>query len=174
MNGIMIAGCIPHEPLVRLLSSPFAISLVILGAVLVWSAMMHSMGWKTPVRLSSTASGEKCPPVVYAVIEDVVGVDGRGGAEYRLALRKRWEASPQFRRLLTQLTWFWGLGAVLVGGAVLVLIFVDAMPEKVSYGIGWGVPSLWVAIWAAITTSWVRRALKEEKLKWRRDDGVPI
>jgi hypothetical protein len=46
-----------------------------------------------PCRISSIPKGAQLRPGIYPMIEDIVGVDGAGGTEYREALNRRYEAS---------------------------------------------------------------------------------
>ena len=38
--------------------------------------------------------------------------------------------------------------------------------------LGWGVPFVWAAIWAAITIPWVRREMHKETITWEEDCGI--
>ena len=76
------------------------------------------------MRLSSTPCGTTTRPGVFVLVEDIVGVDGGGGQAYRRALVTRYETSVVFRRLLTQLNWFWGIGSLLAAVGVTAIVFV--------------------------------------------------
>ena len=81
----------------------------------------------------------------------------------------RYEKSKRFRRLLRQLDLFWGIPAFVIGVALLVAIGHHGVQQELAYGLGWGVPPLWAAIWAGITTVWVKIALRREHREWTRD-----
>lgn len=170
MTVILIAGSIPTEPLVRVLAMPLPIGLILLGIWLYASAVMYQFKLKTPIRLSSTPKGVVAPPLVYHIIEDVVAVDGDGKRQYRKALHARFEASPRFRRLLWHLTIFWGMPTAFVGAVLLALIFT--VKKEVAYGLGWGVPAAWAALWTVITFIWVITELKLEAQNWAVEGGA--
>jgi hypothetical protein len=102
---------------------PQAIVLYLAGAQLVITGAMHAMGLRTPIRLSSTPSGGLTPVGVYVLMEDIVAVDGGGNESFRMALAERYNASPRFRDMLTQLNWFWGIGSLIVAGVVTALAY---------------------------------------------------
>ena len=168
MTAGLVGLSIPSEPIVRGLALPFALADVMLGACFVCTVIAHRRHWKTPVRLSSTAPGEPCPPFAFVVLEDVVTVDG-GCPGFREAARRRWEASPVFRELLLQVTWAWGLSSVLVGAATLAV--VANVDEGVAYGMGWGLPSQHATSGALATFYWAKRKLQQERETWAVDHG---
>jgi len=165
MTVILIVASIPHEPWIRMLACPVAAFSLQIGLELILSVVLYHFRIRTPVRLSSTPVGMICPPLLFVLVEDLIGVDGNGGQEYRQALRSRFDASPIFRRLLVALTWFWGVGFVTLGVAMMALVFT--IPKVIAYGIGWGVPCIWAVIWVWITTRWTQRQLIKEK-RWFR------
>ncbi|KAL9618768.1 MAG: hypothetical protein Q9160_006562 [Pyrenula sp. 1 TL-2023] len=169
MTVILIAGSIPTEPLVRVLAIPLPIGFLLLGIWLYASSVMYQFRLTTPIRLSSTPKGVVAPPLVYHIIEDVVAVDGDGKRQFRKALHARFEASPRFRRLLWHLTIFWGMPTALIGAVLLALIFT--VKKEIAYGLGWGVPTLWAAIWTIITFFWVITELKLERQNWAVEGG---
>ncbi|KAL9105656.1 MAG: hypothetical protein Q9227_009205 [Pyrenula ochraceoflavens] len=169
MTVILIAASIPHEPLVRVLAIPLPVGFILLGIWLYASAIMYQFKLPTPIRLSSTPKGVVAPPLVYHIIEDVVAVDGGGKLRFRDALHDRFEASPRFRRMLWHLTNFWGLPTAFMGAILIALIFT--VDKEVAYGLGWGVPTVWAAIWTVITIIWVKAELKLEYDKWETEGG---
>ena len=94
----------------------------------------------------------------------MVAVEGGGGTTYREALNDRYLASPRFRGMLSRLTYFWGITALLISGGTAAVI--GAVETPVGFGIGWGVPFLWVAICSWITIVWVQRDLRLERENW--------
>ncbi|KAH0144542.1 hypothetical protein KCU67_g13035, partial [Aureobasidium melanogenum] len=104
---------------------------------------------------------------VFVLIEDVVAVDGGGGTLYREVLIARYEASPYFRTLLRQLNWFWGLGSFAVALMTTSLIYT-VENEDAAFGLGWSLCWVWAGVAAAITTFWVKRALRHEKQRLAR------
>lgn len=93
-------------------------------------------GRPAPFRISSSNKGEKVKPGVYTLLEDIVAVDGGAGRPYREALEARWSASPRFRRLMLDLSLFWSIPSILIGGACTVVVCVHSVPKPVAYGIG--------------------------------------
>lgn len=91
-------------------------------------------------------------------------MDGKGGKKYRQEAMARYNASPRFRSLLMQLLWFWSIPAILLGAAMIAVIYVTS--NDVAYGVGWGGPTLWIAVWTWITILWAQRALRIEKETW--------
>jgi len=160
----LIAGTAPHEPLLRLLAMPAPTILFYHGAQLTLFTVLHVANIRTPFRVSSVPRGERMPPGLYTLIEDVVSVDGNGGKPYREALRDRFNASPKFRRMIINLSFFWSIPALVVAGAVTAVIFTVDRP--VGYGIGWVVPFIWAGLWAFTTIKWVQHSLREEKEAW--------
>ena len=67
---------------------------------------------------------------------------------------------------------FWGIGALVVGGACMMVVFLEAVPVVVAYAVGWGVPPLWAGVWAGCTGVWVRGELRREREEWGRQDVV--
>lgn len=136
MSGILIGFSIPHNPWVRPLAMPVACFLVQMGVQLVWSGWMNKSKRPAPFMISSVPKGGRVPPFVLTAVEDIVGVDGDGGREYRNALWARYEASPRFRRMIAQQNWFWAIGALIDGIVTLVVIWLPMIPEEVAYGVG--------------------------------------
>ncbi|KAL1841781.1 hypothetical protein VTJ49DRAFT_6619 [Mycothermus thermophilus] len=167
MSAILIIFSIPHDPLVRPLAMPVALFLVQAGLHLTWAGWMNAARWPAPFKISSVAKGEVVPPFVLTCVEDVVGVDGDGGREYRDALMARYAASPRFRKMIIQQNWFWAVGSLAVGAGTLVVVWT--VPERVAYGVGWGAPLVFVIIWTTICVVWVFHSLRREKEAWRAE-----
>ena len=105
-------------------------------------------------------------PCTYMIIEDVLAVDTGLGRRYRKALSERYQASPVFRKMLRDMDLFWGVSAVVVGVACLVLVLDGNVQEEVAYGLGWGIPPVWAGVWAVVTMKWVQRTLRKEAQMW--------
>ena len=150
--------------------------------------MYSYFGWKAPFRISSTPKGEKVLPGIYYIVEDIVAVNAGGGRPFREGLAARYKASPIFRKMVRDLSWFWSVGGLIIAGATTVVVVINPVPEPVSYGLGrdvpsllvkcklthsgWGVPFLWAGIWAAITVPWVQSAMKKERISWEEETNV--
>ena len=134
MTGILIGASIPHDPLVRPLAIPVSLFLIQVGCQLVWTGWMNARGGLAPCKISSVAKGERVPPLVLTIVEDIVGVDGAGGRVYRDSLMARYKVSERFRKMIAQQNWFWAVGALIDGIGTLVVIWT--VPERVAYGVG--------------------------------------
>ncbi|KAK4244824.1 hypothetical protein C7999DRAFT_34806 [Corynascus novoguineensis] len=167
MTAILIGASIPHNPLVRPLAIPVSLFFIQIGCQLVWAGWMSRTGRPAPCKISSVPKGGPVPPLVLTIVEDIVGVDGAGGREYRDSLLARYEVSPRFRYMIAQQNWFWAIGALIDGIGTMVVIWT--VPEKVAYGVGWGSPLIFVIIWTTISVHWVRRSLRREKELWRAE-----
>lgn len=173
MTAVLIGGSIPHPPLQRMLATPLALAFIMFGIKFIVNGVAVQRKWRLKYfRMSSFVKGAITPPITYTIIEDIVAVDGGGGERYRRAFMTRYYASPKFRALLRQMTWFWGVASLVIGVVLMILIFTVSKP--VAYGLGWSVPSIWAGIWVLITIYWVKRALREEKTEWRGPVWVEI
>jgi hypothetical protein len=150
---------------------PMAVGNIIMGLMFIVSGIAVHRKMRLPFRMSSHIKGSVCPPITYTIIEDVIAVDARTGKVYREALLQRYNASPRFRKMLVQLVWFWGIPSVIVGIALLVVIFT--VKKEVAYGFGWAVPNIWAFLWTVLTILWVRRSLRVEKETWKTDRTSP-
>lgn len=90
--------------------------------------ILRMAGYKAPFRISSTPKGSPMPTALYALIEDVVAVDGGGGQIYRYALRTRYLSSPYFRRMLFEMNCFWSGGSIICAAAITAVIFTVSEP----------------------------------------------
>lgn len=134
MTAILIGASIPHEPLVRVLAIPVSLFFIQVSAELLLSGVLNLRGTPAPFKMSSVPKGGRIPPLVLTIVEDIVAVDGSAGKSYRKRLMDRYEASPRFRKMIRDLNWFWGIGAMLDGIGTLVVIWT--VPKEVAYGVG--------------------------------------
>ncbi|KAI0549338.1 hypothetical protein F4679DRAFT_547587 [Xylaria curta] len=135
MTGILIGASIPHEPLVRPLAIPVSIFFIGAGMLCIVTGTMSALGMRTACKVSSIPKGAPQPPYVLTAVEDVVGVDGGGARRFRRKLLERYKASKAFRRLIAELNWFWGIGAVITGAGTLAAVWVIPQQE-IAYGVG--------------------------------------
>lgn len=135
-------------------------------------SIFNLFGWKAPFRISSTPKGDKVLPGVYYIMEDIIAVNAGGGRPFREGMAARYKASPIFRKMIREQSWFWSIPGLLVAAACTVVVVVNEVPEPVAYGIGWAVPFIWAAIWAVITVPWVRSALYKEKISWEEEEKM--
>lgn len=100
-----------------------------------------------------------------AILEDTGAIEARGELAHREAVIKRYEASPLFRRMLLRLTWFWGIGLMSI--AIVTTILIVSLKETVAFGVGWGLPYVWSALFGLWTVRFVKKSLSEERAAWK-------
>ncbi|CZS89370.1 uncharacterized protein RAG0_00774 [Rhynchosporium agropyri] len=157
-------------PLVRLLALPLPSIFFTFGLEMLLVEILRSFHIRAPFRVSSTPKGGILRPALYTLIEDVIAVDGNGGTGYRERLNARYVSSPEFRRLMSGLTYFWMMPALLLDVGVGHLIFWQGVNEDTAYVMGWTIPFVWASFWTVATTYWVRQALDEEKRNWEKGE----
>jgi len=54
----------------------------------------------------------------------------------------------------------------------LVSVFPRTNDQFANIDIGWVVPFIWAAIWAAITVPWVRATLRREAVNWEESSII--
>ncbi|PMD13135.1 hypothetical protein NA56DRAFT_651951 [Hyaloscypha hepaticicola] len=118
-----------------------------------------------PLRVSSSAKGEKCKPFTYYILEDFISVDASQTRQYRSELLLRWDSSPIFRRLIWEVNFWWAVGGVVFTGALAGITW--GCDFGVAYGLSFGVLFVWIGVWAAATWGWVRWRLGVE-MEWFR------
>ncbi|KAJ5239266.1 hypothetical protein N7468_003885 [Penicillium chermesinum] len=170
----LIVGTVPEEPYVRLVAMVLPTVMFYFGFVHLSLDILRMCRKKAPFRISSTPKGSVMPTALYALIEDVVAVDGGGGQIYRYALRTRYLSSPYFRRMLFEMNCFWSGGSIICAGAITAIVFT--VEESVAFTLGWALPFAWAAVWTLITIPWVQSDLRREKENWsqnRDQGGIP-
>jgi hypothetical protein len=160
----LIYGTTPTVPPMRLLSMPLATVLYTFGTIMLVVDAMRYLRITIPFPLSSQPRGSVPRPAIYPYIEDIVAVDGGGGATYRKQLSDRYEASPIFRAMLSKLSLFWWIGAESLAALTTVLVFT--IPKEPAYVVGWSLPFLWAGIWTASTFWYVKKELGCEAKQW--------
>ncbi|KAJ5947242.1 hypothetical protein N7466_000257 [Penicillium verhagenii] len=170
-----------NTKVISLTSTTVRLVAMVLPTVMFYFGIVHLVldilrmaGFKAPFRISSTPKGSPMPTALYALIEDVVAVDGGGGQIYRYALRTRYLSSPYFRRMLFEMNCFWSGGSIICAAAITAIIFT--VEESVAFTLGWSLPFAWALIWTAITIPWVQSDLRREKKAWaenRGQGGIP-
>ncbi|KAJ5121585.1 uncharacterized protein N7515_009546 [Penicillium bovifimosum] len=165
----LVVGSVPHEPFVRLIAMVLPTVMFYFGFVYLSLDVFRMLGFKAPFRISSTPKGSVMPTALYALIEDVVAVDGGGGQIYRYALRTRYLSSPYFRRMLFEMNCFWSGGSIVCAAAITAVVFT--VEEGVAFTLGWSLPFAWAIIWTLITIPWVQSDLRREKKAWSENRG---
>ncbi|KAF3384816.1 hypothetical protein F1880_002923 [Penicillium rolfsii] len=171
----LIVGTVPTQPYVRLVAMVLPTVMFYFGFVHLTLDILRIMGYKAPFRISSTPKGSVMPTALYALIEDVVAVDGGGGQIYRYALRVRYLSSPYFRRMLFEMNCFWSGGSIIFAAVFTAIIFT--VSEPVAFTLGWTLPFAWAGVWTLITIPWVQSDLRREKQAWtenRGQGGIPF
>ncbi|KAL4246813.1 hypothetical protein ABKN59_008036 [Abortiporus biennis] len=120
--------------------------------------------FRLPVRISSFQPGHLLPPLTYTLVEDIVAVDGGGGLEFRQAWRHRYEESRVMRKLLRDLSLVWGISGIAVAGALIAIAWTTS--DDIGYGLGYGIPWVWVILFTCVTFWWVKKELYREKTEW--------
>ncbi|KAF4460900.1 hypothetical protein FALBO_12315 [Fusarium albosuccineum] len=168
MTALMIGFSIPDPPMMRGLSIIMPVGILMVTTYMMGTGVAYHFGWRLRWhRLSSHVVGDVCPPLTFCIMEDITACDGGGGKVYREAAMARFNASPRFRRMLTQLLWTWAItGSVL---SVVLIALAWTIPVEVAYTLGWAVPSVWGAVGAYMTIKWGQRCLRIEKERWVED-----
>ncbi|KAI1609581.1 hypothetical protein EDD36DRAFT_446359 [Exophiala viscosa] len=172
VTAFLIIGSAPHIVWIRVLAMPGPAILACIGGSVFVITMYSLSGWKAPFRISSTSKGGSVHPGVYYLMEDVVAVNASAGRPFREALAARYNASPRFRKMLMDQSLFWSIPAVIIAIALTVVIIIHPISKEVGYGLGWGVPFVWIGIWTAISIPWIRRDMHRETITWEEDAGI--
>jgi len=136
VTSLLIVGAAPHIVFLRVLSMPGPAILYCLAGPVFLMSLYSARGWKAPFRISSTAKGEKVLPGIYYIAEDIVAVNAGGGRPFREGWAARYNASPIFRKMIRDQSWFWSIPGLFVAIACTVVVVINPVPESVSYGIG--------------------------------------
>lgn len=129
----------------------------------------HDYGFRSPVRLSSDPRGTAMKPFVFYVIEDFMAVDCRQGRPWRAACHARYAASEPFRKLMWDLTMFWGVGGCVFTGVLAA--FTWATPFSFAYGASFVWLFLWMMLWVGLSLPLVAHSLRAERL-WFKEQQL--
>ena len=136
VTSLLIVGAAPHIVFLRVLSMPGPAILYCLAGPIFLLSLYSARGWKAPFRISSTAKGEKVLPGIYYIAEDIVAVNAGGGRPFREGWAARYNASPIFRKMIRDQSWFWSIPGLFVAIACTVVICIHPVPKAVAYGVG--------------------------------------
>ncbi|KAJ3999890.1 hypothetical protein F5050DRAFT_1734634 [Lentinula boryana] len=134
------------------------------GVVFIFSLIAYHYKWRLPVRCSSEPVGSLMKPAVFYCIEDVGAVDFMHGRKFRQRVHTRYDASPPFRQLMTELTVYW----VICGAIYCGLTAAVTWAATLNFAFGWVLGQFF--IWAFL--SWTgchflaRRGLARERAYW--------
>ncbi|KAG2415685.1 hypothetical protein HFD88_006876 [Aspergillus terreus] len=161
----LVVGTIPNPPVMRMLAMPIPSLFFIFALEMFVLEAMYVLGRPVPFRVSSIPKGDPMRPALYPFLEDIIAVDGRGGAGFRSRLDQRYRTSPPFRGMLHRLTMLWAVPQFLVAGGTLAgIVLAD---RELAYTLGWSVPAMWAAIWVVVMAICIRVELRREKHYWR-------
>ncbi|PBP23438.1 hypothetical protein BUE80_DR005574 [Diplocarpon rosae] len=166
VTALLIVGAAPHDVFLRVLSMPGPAILFCISGPIFLLSMYNHFGWKAPFRISSTPKGEHVYPGIFYIVEDIVAVNSGGGRPFREGMAARYRASPMFRKMMRDLSWFWSISGLLMAAGLTIVVVISHVREEIAYGIGWGVPFLWATVWAGITVPWVRSVMAKERSSW--------
>ncbi|PBP15750.1 hypothetical protein BUE80_DR013546, partial [Diplocarpon rosae] len=166
VTALLIVGAAPHDVFLRVLSMPGPAILFCISGPIFLLSMYNHFGWKAPFRISSTPKGEQVYPGIFYIVEDIVAVNSGGGRPFREGMAARYRASPMFRKMMRDLSWFWSIPGLLMAAGLTIVVVISHVREEIAYGIGWGVPFVWATIWAGITVPWVRSVMAKERSSW--------
>lgn len=136
VTALLIVGAAPHDVFLRVLSMPGPAILYCIAGPIFLMSMYNHLEWKAPFRLSSTHKGEQVMPGIFYIVEDIVAVNSGGGRPFREGMAARYRASPLFRKMMKDLSWFWSIPGLIMAAALTVVVVINPVPEPVSYGIG--------------------------------------
>ena len=136
VTSLLIVGAAPHIVFLRVLSMPAPAILFCIAGPIFLMSLYSARGWKAPFRISSTAKGDKVLPGIYYIAEDIVAVNAGGGRPFREGWAARYNASPIFRKMIRDQSWFWSIPGLFVATACTVVVCIHPVPKAVAYGIG--------------------------------------
>ncbi|OQD69285.1 hypothetical protein PENPOL_c002G00274 [Penicillium polonicum] len=161
----LVVGTIPDPPWMRILAMPVSSIFLVFALEMLVFEIMYVYKLPAPFRISSVPRGDPMRPALYAFLEDIIAVDGKGGTRFRDRLDQRYKSSPPFRGMLHRVTMLWVVPQVIVAGGTLAGISIA--DRELAYTIGWSVPAIWAGIWVVLTVIWVRVELRRERHYWR-------
>ena len=162
----IIIAPIPTNPIIKLLAvvNPSVVLSICTAIFLCDAASLLKM--RAHFRISSIAKGELVRPGLYTLLEDIGSVDLNENHAFRKKLNERWEASPEFRQLLTRISLFWSVPGLLVSAICFAVVFTT--DTVVGFAVGWALPFLWAILWILVTMPFVSRGLDEERQAWAK------
>ncbi|KAJ5592593.1 hypothetical protein N7537_009497, partial [Penicillium hordei] len=120
----LVVGTVPDPPWMRILAMPVPSIFLVFALEMLVFEFMYVFEVPTPFRISSVPKGEPMRPALYALLEDIIAVDGKGGTRFRDRLDQRYKCSPPFRSMLHRLTMLWAVPQVVVAGGTLAGVFI--------------------------------------------------
>ena len=136
VTALLIVGAAPHNVFLRVLSMPGSAILFCIAGPVFFMNLYSALGWKAPFGISSTPKGEAVLPGIYYIVEDIVAVNAGGGRPFREGWAARYNASPIFRKMIRDQSWFWSIPGLLVAIACTVVVCIHQVPNVIAYGLG--------------------------------------
>ncbi len=133
---------------------------ILVGSVSIQS-LLSLIQPRVPIWLSSLPPGHKMRPAGYYIMEDIVAVDGGGRSAFRRNLNKRYESSVIFRKLVYEMTVYWGLAGIIFVGINAVFTFTTSL------NFAFGATLIWIPVWALLwfipAKFWISYRLRKER-----------
>lgn len=167
----LLIGTFPESPLIRICALPSTIICYYLGTLFLLTSTLTHLKIRLPFAMSSTPKGSLFQPALLAILEDSAAIEYRGELAARIALLKRYEASPLFRKMIRRLSWAWGGGFMGIA-VVATLVIFGVEDERVAFGVGWGVPWIWAVVYSVGTVVFVKKSLRKERRVWKMGRGT--
>ncbi|KAF2095839.1 hypothetical protein NA57DRAFT_78616 [Rhizodiscina lignyota] len=158
---VLISVAIAKEQ-VRVASLSLSILMFAVGLQMVIVVVLRSFRVQSPFQVSSAPPGETVKSAALAIVEDVVAVDAKQGAEMRALLLARYDASPPIQNLFWKLDLLWGVSALGVAAGIVAIIFA-VHNYSVGFAVGYSVPWIWAGLMTIVTIQMVKAAKREEE-----------
>lgn len=109
-------------------------TLYVIAAYMFIQNTLYLFRVRLPFPISSVRKGERAPPALFTVMEDVFACDGcHEGLEARQAMLAMYEGNAAFRTTLVVWGWIWCAASLAV--AIGLSIVVGLTPNTTSFGI---------------------------------------
>lgn len=135
------------------------------------ASFLNLIKFRLPFRFGSVPKGDVIRPASYYIWEDIVSVDGGGGAAFRARFDARYRASPPFQVMLRNLGFLLGSGGLALLGMELGLTFSGANMDIV-YGTSLAIAVVWAGVGAIVGITYCRYALHKEKAWFAAQRGL--
>ena len=135
VTAVIAAGIAEDPANVRMSSLPLSVLILQVSGQMVLLIPARAMGMRAPFRISSYPAGEPLRPACFTIAEDIVAVDGKQGVGFRRLWMARWDASPEFRRLLGWMDVLWGITGLAVAAVCIGIIF-GVSNDSVGWAVG--------------------------------------
>ncbi|KAK3117989.1 hypothetical protein LTR53_000141 [Teratosphaeriaceae sp. CCFEE 6253] len=186
ITALIVAGNVAEN--VRIVALGLSVLLVCVCGQLLFAVILALTRTPAPFKISSVPQGQPVRSGVYAIVEDVVAVDGGQGQSFRKQLEVRYLASQTVRELFSRLDLLWGTSGIATGVTTIGLVVrlkdqnvafvLGELPRPLGAGAqltfrpGWMVPWAYAVGMAAISTCVVQAALHKESSALRALHGL--